>query len=34
MDQEIVFGGLDKEAVAMLFDCQQELDEIWSNLNF
>jgi len=33
MDQEIVFGGLDKEAVAMLFDCQQELDEIWSNLS-
>lgn len=33
MKEEIASGGLDGEVVTMLFDCRQELDEIWSTLS-
>lgn len=33
MKEEIASGRLDKEVVAMLFDCRTELDAIWSTLS-
>jgi HD-GYP domain-containing protein (c-di-GMP phosphodiesterase class II) len=33
MKEEVTSGGLDEEVVTMLFDCRQELDEIWSTLS-